>query len=158
MLKKLSNLFFINIFLGLLMTSAAHANIAEKNQQEGAAFLAENAQKPGIVTTASGLQYEIISAGNGASPAATDNVTVHYKGVTLDGNEFDSSYNRGQPATFPLNRVIAGWTEGLQLMQVGAKYRFYIPSGLAYGSRGAGNVIPPNATLIFDVELIEIAN
>jgi len=138
------------------MFSMAKATTPEENKAAGAAFLAENAKKANVVTTASGLQYEILTAGTGASPSATDNVTVHYKGTTIDGEEFDSSYSRGEPATFPLNRVIAGWTEGLQLMKEGAKYRFYIPSELAYGAQGAGRAIGPNAALIFDVELIKI--
>ncbi len=138
------------------MFSMANATSPAENKAEGAAFLVENAKKANIVTTASGLQYEILIAGTGtATPSATSNVTVHYKGSTLDGNEFDSSYSRGEPTSFPLNRVIAGWTEGLQLMTVGAKYRFYIPADLAYGAQGAGP-ISPNATLIFDVELIKI--
>jgi FKBP-type peptidyl-prolyl cis-trans isomerase len=144
------------ILAGITVFSIANATTPEENKAQGTAFLAENTKKPNIKTTPSGLQYEIITAGNGAkSPTATDNVTVHYKGTTLDGSEFDSSYSRGEPATFPLNRVIPGWTEGVQLMTEGAKYRFYIPSELAYGERGAGP-IPPNAALIFDVELIKI--
>jgi len=120
-------------------------------------FLQKTLKKANIVTTATGLQYEVLTPGTGtASPSATDNVTVHYKGTTIDGEEFDSSYSRGEPATFPLNRVIAGWTEGVQLMKEGAKYRFYIPSELAYGEQGAGRAIGPNAALIFDVELIKI--
>ncbi|MDO9422650.1 MAG: FKBP-type peptidyl-prolyl cis-trans isomerase [Methylobacter sp.] len=139
------------------MFSMANATTPEENKAAGTAFLAENAKKTNIITTSTGLQYEILTAGTGAaSPSATDNVTVHYKGTTLDGEEFDSSYNRGEPATFPLNRVIAGWTEGVQLMKEGAKYRFYIPSELAYGEQGAGRAIGPNAALIFDVELIKI--
>lgn len=138
------------------MFSMANATTPEENKAAGEAFLAENAKKPNIITTGSGLQYEILKKGEGATPSATDNVTVHYKGTTIDGEEFDSSYSRGEPATFPLNRVIAGWTEGVQLMQEGAKYRFYIPSDLAYGEHGAGRAIGPNAALIFDVELIKI--
>lgn len=135
----------------------ANAATPEENKAAGAAFLAENTKKANIVTTATGLQYEVLTKGTGAkSPSATDEVTVHYKGTTLDGKEFDSSYSRGEPATFPLNRVIAGWTEGVQLMKEGDKFRFYIPSDLAYGSRGAGRDIGPNAALIFDVELIKI--
>lgn len=137
------------------MFSMANANTAEENKAAGEAFLAENGKKPNIVTTASGLQYLVLAEGTGASPKATDSVTVHYKGTTLDGKEFDSSYSRGAPATFPLNRVIAGWTEGVQLMKEGAKYRFFIPSNLAYGERGAGRDIGPNSALIFDVELIK---
>jgi FKBP-type peptidyl-prolyl cis-trans isomerase len=133
----------------------ANATSSEENKAAGAAFLTENAKKENIITTASGLQYEVLTKGEGPSPSATTNVTVHYRGTTLDGKEFDSSYSRNAPATFPLNRVIAGWTEGLQLMNVGAKYRFYIPSDLAYGERGAGGSIGPNETLIFDVELLK---
>ncbi|MGJ0490405.1 FKBP-type peptidyl-prolyl cis-trans isomerase [Methylobacter sp.] len=144
------------ILVGITMFSMANATTPEENKAAGEAFLAENAKKPNIITTASGLQYEILKKGEGATPSATDNVTVHYKGTTIDGNEFDSSYSRGEPATFPLNRVIPGWTEGVQLMQEGAKYRFYIPSDLAYGAHGAGRLIGPNSTLIFDVELINI--
>ncbi len=145
------------LFIGFTMFSMANATTPAENKAAGAAFLAENAKKANIVTTATGLQYEILTPGAGAaSPTATDNVTVHYKGTTLDGEEFDSSYSRGEPATFPLNRVIAGWTEGVQLMKEGAKYRFYIPSELAYGEQGAGRAIGPNAALIFDVELIKI--
>jgi FKBP-type peptidyl-prolyl cis-trans isomerase len=145
------------MLIGLTMFSMANATTPEENQAAGIAFLAENAKKPNIKTTASGLQYEVLSKGTGTvSPSATDTVTVHYKGTTLDGTVFDSSYDRGAPASFPLNRVIAGWTEGVQLMKVGDKFRFYIPADLAYGSEGAGRLIGPNATLIFEVELIKI--
>lgn len=126
------------------------------NKAAGEAFLAANAKKPNIITKESGLQYEIIEQGDGESPAESDTVTVHYKGSTIDGQVFDSSYDRGEPATFPLNRVIAGWTEGLQLMKEGGKFRFYIPSQLAYGDRQAGSAIPANSVLIFDVELIKV--
>lgn len=146
----------IALITGFIMFSMANATTPAENKAAGEKFLADNAQNPGIVTTASGLQYFVFSEGTGASPKATDNVTVHYKGTTIDGKEFDSSYGRGAPATFPLNRVIAGWTEGLQLMKEGAKYRFFIPSKLAYGERGAGRDIGPNAALIFDVELIKV--
>jgi FKBP-type peptidyl-prolyl cis-trans isomerase len=122
----------------------------------GKAFLEANGKKEGVTTTASGLQYKVIKAGTGAKPKATDTVNVHYKGTFLDGKTFDSSYDRGQPISFPLNGVIAGWTEGVQLMPVGSTYEFYIPSNLAYGERGAGGAIPPNATLIFVVELLGI--
>lgn len=126
------------------------------NVAEGAAYLAENAKKEGVTTTASGLQYEVLTQGEGKNPASeTSTVKVHYKGTLLDGTEFDSSYSRGEPATFPLNRVIPGWTEGVQLMKEGSKYRFTIPSNLAYGERATGN-ITPNSTLIFDVELLEV--
>lgn len=138
------------------MFSLANATTPEENKAAGEAFLSENSKKDGVITTASGLQYTVLTEGEGASPSATDRVTVHYKGTTIDGDEFDSSYSHGQPATFPLNRVIAGWTEGVQLMKEGAKYRFYIPSELAYGQHGAGGAIGPNETLIFDVELIKV--
>lgn len=131
------------------------SKMAEENLEKGAAFLAENATKEGVVTTESGLQYEVLVAGEGASPVATDTVKVHYQGTLLDGTEFDSSYSRGEPAVFPLNRVISGWTEGVQTMQEGGKTRFYIPAELAYGERATGN-ITPNSTLIFDVELLEV--
>lgn len=126
------------------------------NADAGAKFLAENAKKPGVVTTASGLQYQIIKQGTGKRPTATAKVTVHYEGKLIDGTVFDSSIDRGEPITFPLNQVIAGWTEGLQLMQEGAKYRLFIPAKLGYGETGAGNTIGPNSTLIFDVELIKV--
>lgn len=129
---------------------------AEANKEEGVAYLAENGKRSEVTTTDSGLQYEVLTEGAGESPAATDQVTVHYTGTLLDGTVFDSSVERGQPATFGLNQVIPGWTEGVQLMNEGAKYRFYIPSELAYGERGAGADIGPGATLIFDVELIKI--
>jgi FKBP-type peptidyl-prolyl cis-trans isomerase len=129
---------------------------AEANKKEGEAFLVENGKRSEVTTTESGLQYEVLTAGTGASPVATDQVTVHYTGKLLDGTVFDSSVERGQPATFGLNQVIRGWTEGVQLMKEGATYRFYIPSELAYGERGAGGDIGPGATLMFDVELIKI--
>lgn len=129
----------------------------KKSLEEGEAFLAENASKEGVVTTESGLQYEVLVEGNGASPKATDEVTVHYRGTLLNGEEFDSSIGRGQPATFPLNGVIRGWTEGLQTMKVGGKTRFFIPQDLAYGARPApGGKIPPYAALIFEVELLNV--
>jgi FKBP-type peptidyl-prolyl cis-trans isomerase FkpA/FKBP-type peptidyl-prolyl cis-trans isomerase FklB len=129
--------------------------LADAQKAEGEAFLAENAGKEGVVLTDSGLQYKVLEEGDGVSPNAEDTVTVHYRGKLLDGTEFDSSYAREQPATFALNQVIAGWTEGLQLMQTGAKYELYIPSDLAYGP-GGNQGIPPNATLIFEVELLEV--
>ncbi|BBL56561.1 hypothetical protein MKFW12EY_01740 [Methylomonas koyamae] len=138
------------------MFSLANANTPAENKAAGEKYLADNAKNAGVTTTASGLQYQVFTEGTGASPKASDNVTVHYKGTTIDGKEFDSSYSRGAPATFPLNRVIPGWTEGVQLMKEGAKYRFFIPSNLAYGERGAGRDIGPNAALIFDVELIKV--
>jgi FKBP-type peptidyl-prolyl cis-trans isomerase FkpA len=119
-------------------------------------FLEENKQKPGIITTGSGLQYEVIIPGDGPKPTGQDVVRVHYRGTLTNGNEFDSSYSRGQPIEFPLNGVIPGWTEGLQLMSTGSKYRLFIPSELGYGSQGAGQQIPPNSTLIFEVELLDI--
>ena len=123
--------------------------------KEGLDFLKQNSSKPGIVSLPSGLQYQVLSEGSGAKPAATDKVKVHYAGTLINGNEFDSSYKRGTPAEFPLNGVISGWTEGLQLMNTGSKYRFFIPPDLAYGSR-AVSTIPPNSTLIFEVELLDI--
>ncbi len=135
---------------------AALQQAGEANQQAGDAFLAANKSKEGVVTLPSGLQYKIITQGTGPKPSATDTVVCNYRGTRLDGTEFDSSYKRGQPATFPLNQVIKGWTEGVALMPVGSKYEFYIPAGLAYGARGAGGDIGPNSTLIFDVELISI--
>jgi len=122
----------------------------------GNKFLSDNSKKPGIKTTASGLQYEVLREGSGPHPLATDQVTVNYRGTLINGTEFDSSYARHQPATFPLNGVIPGWTEGLQLMTPGSKYRFYIPSQLGYGAQGAGGSIGPNEALIFDVELLSI--
>jgi FKBP-type peptidyl-prolyl cis-trans isomerase len=127
---------------------------AQKNLAEGEKFLAENKTKEGVKTTASGLQYKVTEEGNGPSPKAGDTVTVHYRGTLVDGTEFDSSYQRGEPATFPLTGVIPGWTEALQLMKKGSKWVLYIPADLAYGERGAGNRIPPNSTLIFEVEMI----
>lgn len=132
------------------------AAMAEKNQKEGERFLAENKSKPGVVTLPSGLQYKVIKEGTGAKPKPTDTVEVNYRGTLIDGKEFDSSYKRGEPTTFPLNRVIPGWVEGIGLMSVGSKYEFYIPSNLAYGAQGAGADIGPNATLIFEVELLGI--
>lgn len=124
--------------------------------KEGPAFLAANKAKPGVQTTASGLQYKIIKAGTGKTPTAADTVTTHYRGTLINGKEFDSSYQRGEPASFPVNGVIKGWTEALQLMKAGAKWQLYIPSELAYGARGAGRDIPPHSTLIFDIELLKI--
>src|SRR5437879_345368 len=128
----------------------------EKNKADGAKFLDENKKKPGVKATASGLQYKVEKEGTGPQPKATDMVTVNYRGTLIDGTEFDSSYKRGQPATFPLNGVIKGWTEGLQLMKPGSKYQFVVPSNLAYGERSVGPDIAANATLIFDVELLEV--
>ena len=126
------------------------------NLAKGQAFLEENGQKDGVTTLESGLQYRIEEAGDGPKPSASDTVTVHYKGTLIDGTEFDSSYGRGQPISFPLSGVIAGWTEGVQLMALGARYEFFIPPHLAYGERGAGGVIGANETLIFTVELLKI--
>lgn len=143
------------------MTELQEAQNAQLAQQaiagkaEGEAFLAENGERDGVTTTASGLQYEVLQAGEGAKPSAEDFVTTHYEGRLIDGEVFDSSYEKGDPARFPLNGVIPGWTEGLQLMSPGAKYRFAIPSELAYGERGRPG-IPPNSTLVFDVELISV--
>jgi FKBP-type peptidyl-prolyl cis-trans isomerase len=132
------------------------AQLAEQNRTEGEAYLAENKNKPGVITTDSGLQYEVLAEGEGPQPTAASTVKVHYRGTLIDGKEFDSSYSRGEPTTFPVNRVIPGWTEALQMMKVGSKYRLAIPSYLAYGEGGAGGMIGPNATLIFEVELLEI--
>jgi FKBP-type peptidyl-prolyl cis-trans isomerase FklB len=128
----------------------------EQNAKEGAAFLEKNKSEKGVITTATGLQYTIITQGTGPKPKATDVVTVSYRGTTLDGKEFDSSYKRGQPATFPVNGVIPGWTEALQLLNVGSKAKLFIPASIAYGERGAGPDIGPNSTLIFEIELISI--
>ncbi|PPE75296.1 hypothetical protein C3942_04050 [Solimonas fluminis] len=136
--------------------------VAERTKQSetakaaGEKFLAENGKKAGVKTTASGLQYEVITEGKGTKPKASDTVTVHYKGTLLNGEEFDSSYSRNQPVTFPLANVIPGWTEGVQLMTPGSKYKFYIPSALGYGERGAGVKIGPNETLVFEVELLSV--
>ena len=128
----------------------------EKNKTEGTKFLDENKKKPGVKTTASGLQYKLIKEGTGAQPKATDMVTVSYRGTLIDGTEFDSSYKRGQPATFPVNGVIKGWTEALQLMKAGSKYQLFVPSNLAYGERAVSPEIGANATLIFEVELLDV--
>ena len=133
------------------MERISAANLAAER-----AFMAENAKKPGVVVTKSGLQYEVLKSGSGATPSASDTVRVHYVGTLLDGTEFDSSVRRGEPAEFGVNQVIAGWTEALQLMSVGSKYKLYIPARIAYGERGAGQAIPPNAALIFEVELLDI--
>ena len=135
---------------------AMQAQIAQKSKEAGETFLAENAKNEGVVQTDSGLQYKIIEAGEGVSPGAEDTVVVHYRGTLVDGTEFDSSYKRNTPATFPVNGVIPGWQEGIQLMKVGSKYNFFIPSELAYGAKGAGGAIGPHETLIFEVELQEI--
>ena len=134
---------------------AAKGSIAKKAGED---YLANNSTMEGVVTLPSGLQYKVLREGNGRKPKATDQVVCHYEGFLVDGTVFDSSYQRGEPATFPLNEVITGWTEGLQLMQEGAKYRFFIPWRLGYGESGAGSLIPPYSALIFDVELKEIKN
>ena len=136
--------------------NAAKAEAGKAAKEEGAKFLAENAKKEGITVTKSGLQYEVLTEGTGKKPKATDTVRCHYEGRLLDGSVFDSSYKRNAPADFGLQQVIAGWTEGVQLMSEGSKFRFYIPYMLAYGEGGAGASIPPFATLIFDVELIKV--
>lgn len=135
---------------------AALTKMAEENLTKGQAFMAENGKKEGVVTTESGLQYEVLTAGEGASPAAEDTVKVHYRGSLINGTDFDSSYSRGEPVSFPLNGVIPGWTEGLQLMKVGGKARLVLPAELAYGPGGMGEAIGPNETLVFEVELLEI--
>lgn len=131
-------------------------SLVEKDKAKGEAFLAENKTKEGVQTTASGLQYKVITEGTGVTPAPTDVVKVHYHGTLTDGTVFDSSVDRGEPAQFPVNQVIAGWTEALQLMSVGSKWKLFIPQDLAYGPRGAGQAIPPYAALVFEVELLEI--
>jgi FKBP-type peptidyl-prolyl cis-trans isomerase FklB len=135
--------------------AAEQAKLAEVAKAQSKKFLDENAKKDGVVVTASGLQYEVITEGTGNKPTESDSVSVHYHGTLVDGTVFDSSVERGQPATFGVTQVIKGWVEGLQLMNVGSKYRFFIPSGLAYGDHGAGS-IPPGAALIFEVELLSI--
>jgi FKBP-type peptidyl-prolyl cis-trans isomerase len=132
------------------------AMASSENRKAGEAFLAENKKKAGIVSLPSGLQYRIVQEGTGAKPKATDQVTVHYKGTLISGKKFDSSYDRNEPATFRLNQVIKGWTEGVQLMKLGSKFEFFIPSDLAYGDRQMGPDIPPGSLLIFEVELIDI--
>jgi FKBP-type peptidyl-prolyl cis-trans isomerase FklB len=135
---------------------AKQAEIAKKNKERGEVFLAENKKKEGVKTLPSGLQYKVIKAGTGKKPKLGDTVTTNYRGTLIDGTEFDSSYKRGQPATFPVSGVVPGWTEALQLMEEGAKWQLFIPPNLAYGERGAGSVIGPNETLIFEIELISI--
>ncbi len=136
--------------------NATRQEAAQKNKAEGDKFLAENKSKPDVKTTGSGLQYKVLKEGSGTAPKAEDSVVVNYRGTLLDGTEFDSSYKRGQPATFPVNQVIKGWTEALQLMKPGSKYELVIPPNLAYGERGAGGDIGPNATLKFEVELLSV--
>ena len=141
-----------------LMEKQAERNkqVGEKNKKEGEAFLSENKKKEGVKTLPSGLQYKVIKEGTGKTPKAEDTVVTNYRGTLIDGTEFDSSYKRGQPATFPVKGVIPGWTEALQLMKEGSKWELFIPSNLAYGERGAGSTIGPNATLIFEIELISV--
>jgi len=141
-----------------LQTAAmAHMKeLGDKNMKEGDAYLAENKKKKGVVVLPSGLQYKVIKTGTGKKPKATDTVTTNYRGTLVDGTEFDSSYKRGEPASFPVSGVISGWTEALQLMPVGSKWVLYVPPNLAYGPRGAGQAIGPNATFIFEVELLSI--
>ena len=148
----------ITDFQKTLMAKQAETmkKLSEKNKADGEKFLAENAKKEGVKTLPSGLQYKEIAPGTGKSPKATDTVTTHYKGTLIDGTEFDSSHKRGQPATFLVSGVIPGWTEALQLMKEGGKWQLFVPSNLAYGERGAGREIGPNATLIFEVELISV--
>jgi FKBP-type peptidyl-prolyl cis-trans isomerase FklB len=148
----------ITDFQKTLMAKQAETmqKLSEKNKADGEKFLSENAKKEGVKTLPSGLQYKEITPGKGKSPKSTDTVTTHYKGTLIDGTEFDSSYKRGQPATFPVSGVIPGWTEALQLMKEGAKWQLFVPSNIAYGERGAGREIGPNATLIFEVELISV--
>lgn len=135
---------------------AVRSKVADKNKKEGEAFLAENKKREGVKTLPSGLQYKVLREGKGATPKATDTVTTHYRGKLLDGTEFDSSYARGEPATFAVKGVIPGWTEALQLMKEGDKWQLFIPADLAYGAHGAGSDIPPNATLVFDIELLKV--
>lgn len=143
--------------LGAALTLAPFTTMADSALEKGKQFLKDNANKDGVKTTASGLQYKIVKEGTGKSPKATDTVLVHYRGTLLDGSEFDSSYKRNQPISFPLNHVIAGWTEGLQLLKEGGKAILYIPSKLAYGESGTpGGPIGPNETLIFEVELLKV--
>ena len=151
--QRLSQEFFVE---QEKLQRARAAELGKAAREQGEKYLAENAKKDGVITTASGLQYMVLQEGTGKSPKATDSVMCHYEGFLIDGTVFDSSVQRGEPAVFGLQQVIAGWTEGLQLMQEGAKYRFFIPYRLAYGEGGAGQLIPPYAALIFDVELIEV--
>ena len=138
------------------LINEAQTSKSKSTIEAGEAFLAKNKTRPEVKTTATGLQYEVITESTGAKPLATDSVTVNYRGTLIDGTEFDNSYARGEPITFPLNRVIPGWTEGVQLMSVGSKYKFYIPYTLGYGIHGAGNTIPGGAVLVFDVELLDV--
>ena len=139
-----------------LLITFTHTSMAQTALEKGRAFLAENATKPGVQQTSSGLQYLIVNPGEGRSPKATDTVKVNYRGALIDGTEFDSSYKHNEPIEFPLNGVIAGWTEGLQLLKEGGKIQLFIPSNLAYGPRGAGGLIGPDETLIFEVDLLKV--
>ena len=152
MTGRLSRFFIIGLALSALTGCPQNAAEIEQQRQAGIAFLAANAKQPGVTATPSGLQYQVLKEGQGASPKATDTVTVNYRGTLIDGKEFD----KGEGISFPLDRVIPGWTEGLQLMQEGAQYRFFIPSELAYGEAGAGRAIPPHAALIFEVDLLKV--
>jgi FKBP-type peptidyl-prolyl cis-trans isomerase len=142
--------------LGATMALSTHTIMAQTALQKGQAFLAENAKQPGVKQTATGLQYEILAPGEGRAPKASDTVKVNYRGTLLDGTEFDSSYKLNEPIEFPLGGVIRGWTEGLQLIKEGGKIKLFIPSNLAYGPRGAGGIIGPDETLIFEVELLKV--
>ena len=156
-MTKKATLFATAFAFALTSTLTACAQGGKSDKPAGEAASPAAAKETGkVTTTASGLKYEVLKEGTGPKPSATDKVTVHYKGTLTDGTVFDSSYDRGQPATFPLNQVIKGWTEGVQLMPLGSKYKFTIPPELGYGARGAGGKIPPNATLVFEVELIKI--
>ena len=152
MTARLNRILIIGLTLSALTGCPQNAAEIEQQRQAGIAFLAANAKQPGVTTTASGLQYQVLKAGQGATPKATDTVTVNYRGTLIDGKAFDS----GEGISFPLDRVIPGWTEGLQLMKEGAQYRFFIPAELAYGEAGAGRAIPPHAALIFEVDLIKV--
>jgi len=136
--------------------AAKQEEVAKKNKNEGETFMTANKKKEGVKALASGLQYKVIKVGTGKKPKIKDSVTTHYRGTLIDGTEFDSSYKRGQPVSFPVSGVIAGWTEALQLMEEGAKWQLFVPPNLAYGEKGTGGVIGPNATLIFEIELISI--
>lgn len=156
--KKIRNLLLAllaGLLVGFIGFSLDNSSSPESNQANGTLFLAENGKKDHIITTASGLQYEVLRQGTGAYPSASSRVTVHYRGTTIDGKEFDSSYSRNKPTAFPLGAVIPGWTEGIQLMNIGAKYRFFIPADLAYGERSPSAAIGANASLIFEVELLD---
>ncbi|MCK5716994.1 MAG: FKBP-type peptidyl-prolyl cis-trans isomerase [Thiomargarita sp.] len=154
--EKQSLMTHAEIGQAIIKSKESQKKAMEQQTKDGEAFLAANTKKEGVITLKSGLQYKVITAGTGKTPKATDKVTTHYRGTLIDGTEFDSSYKRKAPASFPVNGVIAGWTEALQLMKEGAKWQLFIPSNLAYGAHGAGANIGPNATLIFDIELISV--